>query len=249
MNDLNFPEYKKNGVQPFMVFGFDIWHAGFLTSRFGVLIGIPINFTYTDKSTVDKESIAINNEPVNWNREDSQQLIDSLILSDDAKKYAIAREILMSDGHNLTIQSLTSSIIAGTCYGFTAHMNDSLNNWAKPRILRLSFYSIMAAFFWGLYTMQKDALIRYTESGVDEHLAQLGPAYVKGGHEFYDKIANRNAALRTLLGPSGQNLYTANGNDVIWLRQKKLPISYRKQFFGDKLKTPEVIATENIQAA
>ncbi|KAF7998416.1 hypothetical protein HCN44_009814 [Aphidius gifuensis] len=239
-DDLKLDEYKRVIIKPFMVFGFDVWHAGFLSSRFGSLIGLPINFTYTDEKLINKESILINNEPVEWNSEEAKQLIDSLMLSEEAKKYAIAREILMTDNTNVTTQAIVSSLLVGACYGFTSHLNESLKNFQKPQSLRVLFYGIMGTFFWGLWTMQKDAWTRYIEADVDKLLAQLGPVYVKGGHEYYEKLAKRNAALRRLLGGEGQNLYTANGNEVIWLRQKRLPVSYRKQYFGDLLKNYEV---------
>lgn len=246
IDDLSLDKYKRIGIQPFMIFGYDVWHAGFLSSRFGALIGLPINFTYTDKDSINKESILIDNDPVDWNREDAKHLIDSLILSEEAKKYAIAREILMTDNSNVTVQAIVSSLLIGTCYGFTAHLNESLKNFQKPQSLRVIFYSIMGTFFWGIWTMQKDTWTRLFETEVDQSLAQLGPVYVKGGHEYYDKLAKRNAALRTLLGDKGKNLYTANGNEIIWLRQKRLPVSYRKQFFEELLKKNEVT---NVQAA
>lgn len=53
------------------------------------------------------------------------------------------------------------------------------------------------------------------------------------GIRFYDKILKKNVALRNL---TGQNIYTAMGNENYLLRQKSLPLTARKSFFELKKK-------------
>lgn len=42
-----------------MVYGFDIFSAGTFFSKFGVIVGIPINFTYVDVGATDKHTIRV----------------------------------------------------------------------------------------------------------------------------------------------------------------------------------------------
>lgn len=237
LDDLNISEYQQILLKPFMVFGFDVWRAGSLRTRFGALIGFPINFTYESIENVDKQSIVVNNDEVNWERRDAQKLLNSLILSDNAKKYAIAREITMVDSKHLIIESVTIAMLFGSCYGVTAAINDSLNLFAKSRSVRVPFYFLIGGFFYGLWSMQKDLLTRYYEMQCDQDLAQLGEVYIKGGLEFYDQMLKRNIALRTLMGSAGESLITIKGNENFLLRQKRLPITHRKKYFEDQLES------------
>lgn len=46
--------------KPFHVYGFDIVSAGYYKSKFGIIIGIPINYTFTTVDTAsDKPSIMV----------------------------------------------------------------------------------------------------------------------------------------------------------------------------------------------
>lgn len=52
------------------------------------------------------------------------------------------------------------------------------------------------------------------------------------GVRYYEKILNRNVAIREL---SGTNLYTTRGNVHYLIRQKSLPFTSRRDFFRAKL--------------
>ncbi|KAK0175705.1 hypothetical protein PV327_009434 [Microctonus hyperodae] len=239
LDDLNLSKFYKALLKPFMVFGFDVWHEGSLRTKYGSIIGLPINFTYYDTESIDKEQIILNNGPVNWNQDEAQKLLESFLLSDDSKKYAIAREILMTDNYNIIIQSVGSSMLTGGVYILSAHLNESLSMFDKPRTIRVFMYLVIVTFFWGIWAMQKDILTKKYESSVDEKISQLGVKYVKGAIEFYDKMLQRNIALRTLLGTQGEGLFTVKGNENFIIRMKRLPITHRKNFFEEKLKNLE----------
>lgn len=53
------------------------------------------------------------------------------------------------------------------------------------------------------------------------------------GITFYDKMLKKNVALRNL---TGENIYTALGNENFVLRQKSIPLTMRKSFFETKKK-------------
>ncbi|XP_011305299.1 transmembrane protein 177-like [Fopius arisanus] len=236
LDDLSFDDYYRLLSKSFMVFGFDVYHMGSLSARTGTYIGFPINFTYDSTSAVKKNDIFMNEEPINWNREDAKQLLESLILSDDAKKYAMAREVLMTKSNQILWHSINSGMLTAGCYGFTSKANASLDLYTRPRALRVILYTLSCLFFWGVWCMQKDSLIRFYESRADEHLAQLGDNYIRGGIEYYDKILQRNKALKTLGGPQGAKTFNTDGDETFLFRQKHLPITHRKEFLEKKLK-------------
>lgn len=63
--------------------------------------------------------------------------------------------------------------------------------------------------------------------------------FIDTGIAFYDKLLKKNVALRNL---SGENIYTASGNENYMLRQKSLPLTIRKAFFEMKKKELEEAA-------
>ncbi|XP_063984832.1 transmembrane protein 177 [Diachasmimorpha longicaudata] len=236
LEDLSFSDYYKTISRPFMVFGFDVYNIGSLCTRKGTYIGLPINFTYDSPSSIQKHEIFIKDEAINWNRDDAQQLLASLVLSEDAKKYAIGSQLLATDNNRIVWNSLGSGSLIGCCYALSSGWNRSMDLFSKPRAVRLVLYSLTCTFFWGLWAMQKDTMIRYYESTADEHLSQLGDKYINGAIEYYEKALARNKAFRTLLGADGAKSFNTDGDETYFFRQKHLPFTARKEFFEKKLK-------------
>lgn len=81
--------------------------------------------------------------------------------------------------------------------------------------------------------MCKDALQGFYEEKVDRELKALNPVFAEGGKVFYEKLLERNKALRVLMGKEGESTYTVTGNENFFLRQKHLPLVQRKAFFEE----------------
>ncbi|XP_035735708.1 transmembrane protein 177-like isoform X2 [Vespa mandarinia] len=94
MDDLKIPENTQSLIKPFYVFGFHPFHAGTLNKTFGGIIGIPSNFLFRDTADAAVEKLVINNKELDQMNVKANDLFDSLILSENAQKYVIAREIL-----------------------------------------------------------------------------------------------------------------------------------------------------------
>lgn len=62
---------------------------------------------------------------------------------------------------------------------------------------------------------QQDSTTVNHEISADERAANVSPSYAEGGLEFYEKILQRNTALRQLMGKEGEDLYTVFGNDQV----------------------------------
>lgn len=56
---LKVSDFDRRLLKPFTVFGFDMWSAGSLQSKWGGIVGIPINFTYLDGNTIAKHDILV----------------------------------------------------------------------------------------------------------------------------------------------------------------------------------------------
>jgi hypothetical protein len=81
----------------------------------------------------------------------------------------------------------------------------------------------------------------------DEKLASFGKGFIEAGYRFYDKLLKKNIAVRELTGDHSE--YTALGNENFYLRQKRLPLTVRKNCFKlklDELKKKEAEGTDDV---
>ncbi|XP_055626359.1 transmembrane protein 177 [Toxorhynchites rutilus septentrionalis] len=236
---LNLSTFEKKFVSPFVVIGFDVFNAGYMKSRFGGIVGIPINFEYGSAADIEKSEVVLCDQKINWSSEGGKLLEESLVLSEDEQVFGIAREILILNTHKKLIQSIIPAASWMFVYGTAATMNARGNFYARPLSLRLVLYAICSAFGYGIYSFATDMCEIHYDSDVDKQLAVLGPDVIDAGARFYDKILKKNVALRKL---TGENYYTAKGNINYMIRQKTAPLTMRKEFFVSGYK--EFIAKE-----
>jgi len=236
------PQDERILYKPFSVYGFDIFHAGNAFSKFGCSIGLPVNFSYKDVDSIDKQNIKILGESVQWSLQEAKDFLDALVLSENAQLYAIAREMRMTQSAKLMFDCLYGSIAVYTAYGIGHYLNFAYKFHTKPLGLRMALYGLVSAFVFTNYCLVKDSTQLYYESKVDKELHAKDPLLVQGGLEFYDKILKRNMALRKLMGSEGKHVYSVLGNEIYWLRQPHLPIVYRKSTFENKLDHDEKIS-------
>ncbi|XP_032682687.1 transmembrane protein 177 isoform X2 [Odontomachus brunneus] len=233
MDDLKLPDNVRNVIKPFSVFGFDMFQAGTLAAKHGAVLGIPVNFIVT--AEVLRQELQIKDEPLDWTRQDAKIFFSSLMFSENAKKFAIAREILRIQAEEPRFNSFRLAVIITVLWAFynaiTLRFQLRGRNVILCRSLYVSF-ALLGAISWiGI----KDYRSYRLDSVHDRALCDLGVEYVRGGQEFYEKMVMRNRALRSLLGKDGEKQYTANGNERIFLRQKHVPIVHRKDFFDSQL--------------
>lgn len=235
LDDLKVHPKLRKTYKTFTIFGFDTYNAGINDTKFGVIIGIPSHFVYKDKKFVDLLEIRIgyDRQPLNPYEPATEDLAESLVLSDKAKKYGIAREILMSQKNLPLYRSLESPLIISS----TAMIAEMLKNHFK--ILQKPFIVVFFAYFglglgsFATWFQLRDSLNTYFEGQVDKQLAKLGPDYVEGGKEFYAKLLKRNMAIRRLMGSEGKRKFNSHGDEINFMRQKRIPLSQRKKFFED----------------
>ncbi|KAL2740585.1 transmembrane protein 177 isoform X1 [Vespula squamosa] len=186
MDDLKLPENTQSLIKPFYVFGFHPFQAGTLNKMFGGIIGIPSNFLFHDTADAAVEKLVVNNKELDRMKEEANDLFNSLVLSKNAQKYVIAREILKI-----------------------------MSNEKKPsyrRILYL-FFTLIGCAFWIAF---KDAVRCRIDASIDENISKLGSNYINGGKEYYEKELKKNIALRSLMEKDGEKCYYIDGNEKHW---------------------------------
>lgn len=235
MGDMKLSDKERKLIKPFTVFGFDMFHAGCLQTTTGAIVGIPSNFGYSSTDDVDRSNVLVNMDQVSWNSEAGKKLLDAMILSEDTQKFAIAREIAYVRTPYVYYNSIFPAAVIAFMYAFSSNCNNRLDLFNRPRSMRVVLYTLIGLFGLGSWAFMKDFTTIRLEAQVDKEVCALGENYIKGGIEFYSKLLNRNISLRTLMGKKGEKLYTTTGNEQYMLRQKHMPLLYRREFIKTQL--------------
>ncbi|CAD0199834.1 unnamed protein product [Chrysodeixis includens] len=243
---LKLPDIQRKLIAPFSVFGYDLFHAGNINSKFGVAVGIPVNFTYKSLEDLEKDNIMANQKPVDWTSETGKKLADALILPEKVQEFAICREIMMTQNNKVIYESTYPFTCIFFAYNASLYLNKRLNLYMAPPLARGVLYSIIGMFSAGVYFLMKDMTEVYYETDTDKRLCELGPEFVECGKIFYEKILQRNQALRELMGSEGEKKYSKLGNENFGIRQPRIALIHRKQFFESKLKELQGVSDPEI---
>ena len=201
--------------------GHEPFHAGSVASPWGAIIGLPFFFGETKEFKI-KDLRLQGKDTIDWIIE-GRDLLDSLVLTDSAKKFAIMREIYSLNYTNV----ITNAIISASCIllpaKFAQKVNYSSNAFEKlllrQRNLRyLAFYA--GAYI--LYRLLKDPLKHLSDGNADRKSAETSIEYLSGGIEFYEKTLMKNKALQELSN-SKFRTYDEKGNENYFLLTPKLP--------------------------
>lgn len=232
--------------RPFMAAGFDVYSIGTL-GRFGIHLAIPVNFTYDRVEDIDQYNIKVNLESVIWESDAGKQLLNALVLPENAQMYAMAREVKTRSSFKLFFDTFYAGAACLCTYGFSRYINRQFNLFSKPRSVRIIGYTLVTLLNMGNYAMAKDLTQCYYEKRIDEELRDKSPVLAEGGKVFYTKILERNKALRDLMGKEGQNIYSVLGNENYYIRHKHMSLVHRKQIFEPKQETQEPVELTNEQ--
>lgn len=168
---------------------------------------------------------------VPWETEEGKLLLKSLILSEKAQMYAMAREIQIRQTPKYFIDLFSSVTAFIVAYGVGNNLNTKFNLYTKPRPVRFIMYGLLGCFALSNYIFITDFTQLYYEKQIDEYLKNKNKIFKEGGKEFYESTLNRNIAFRKLMGKVGESNYTSLGNENYMIRQKHLPLLQRKDFF------------------
>ena len=189
------------------------------------LIGIPDFFHYKSVEDVPMERMRIGESHGTGDddmlltgsqieSEHGQMFADSLVMSDKAKKFAMAREIERTRQIPYMTHAVFSFSFILLLYNSARIVNKRAGLMTKPPIMRGFMYLSLLPTFILTYCLSKDAYNRQVDREVDRLTASIGPDYSAGGTEYYSKMMNRNVALREFQGESGKSKFNRHG-DVI----------------------------------
>ena len=122
---------------------------------------------------------------------------DAMVLSPEAKKFALARELKkVGYGPQYYFSFLHASWILFT-YNIARHGNQKLGLFKKGRkpLFRLMWYAGLAPTMVLSYFLAKDLISRQIEKASVSAAAGLGPTYAKGGEEYYNQMLLRNKCI------------------------------------------------------
>ena len=129
---------------------------------------------------------------------------DTMVLTSEAKKFALAREVKkVGFGPQYYFTFLNASWIL-LAYNIARQGNRKLGLFKKGvsrPVYRLMWYAGLAPTMILSYFLAKDLVSRQIEKISVSAAAGLGPAYAKGGEEYYNQMLLRNKCLRKFEEP------------------------------------------------
>jgi len=204
------------------------------------LIGLPDYFHYESVADVPLERMRIGESHGSGDEnilltgsqiesEHGRMFSSNLVLSDKAKKFAMAREIERTRQIPHMTHAVFSFSFILLLYNSARIVNKRAELMTKPPIMRGFMYISLLPTFILTYCLSKDTYNRQVDRELDRLTAAIGPDYSVGGEEYYSKIMARNVALRELQGESGKSKYNRHG-DIIQgiIRVKTVSLTERR---------------------
>lgn len=222
-------------IKFFNVHDIEMFHAGSTYTKYGGLVGIPMNFEYNDIDQISNGNISIQSASLQWDAEATEEFHKSLVLSENAQKFAIAQQILKVVTFDPIIKGL--NVFADAIIGIVTYelLCSKLKVTKQQRGKNVLCMSIAAIGAFILISLTHNELDYYRETEVNEIMSKFNDKYIQGGVEYYEKLSQKNRALRVLLGSKGTYIYTPVGNQTTWFTQKMIPISEQIDYFKQKM--------------
>lgn len=177
-------------------------------------IGLPFYFQYDSLKDVKTEEIAVFlDDSVPWTSKNGKKLIDSLVLSENAKKFAIMRQIYFADSHGLTFHSMNLILTFGVYRAMSKYISSKLKHKQVVPIVPMAIAKLIqvvacASIFFFVRNIIRHGL----DAASDLRSLEHGDEYYEGAIEFYSKTIQRNKAFAFFLGNEGKNYFTPAGD-------------------------------------
>jgi len=238
---------EESRLEFFVSFPHNPVHKGSVQLRTGAIIGLPATLLYKSADELAAVELLIDSRVsqrvVNWSSDAGQALLGSLILSEKAKAFVIAREL-----HYITPYDIHVDVALRSLFGILAYTTGSVMNLSlqlsrrfKPWS-RFTAFSLVGASWLLMYVQVNDALCCWRDNRTDRKAASLTRAYAEGGVDYYESVLQRNKALRTLLGSSdGPRQYTLFGNELSTIRNPHVQLTARRDNLMKYLKEYDIV--------
>lgn len=136
-----------------------------------------------------------------WNETSAtniEEIYNTFILSEEAKKYAIAREILLVNTPEVYINIVVPVAIPFLIDKFATHASIQSEIAKLPSNARSTFYvliCVLGIVIWRSFRMK---LQRYYENKAECNISKLGEDYIRGAVEYNTKTVQRNLCSATI---------------------------------------------------
>ncbi|KAL8183116.1 UNVERIFIED_CONTAM: hypothetical protein K2H54_018089 [Gekko kuhli] len=235
---------SEDNYQAFVAFSFHPVSAGIPWLPAGCVVGIPVSFggTADDEHGIVSHVVVAEGKAVDWKSTEGQALKEALILSLEAQKFAIAREVMYLQNNSPLIHAAVAPMCLAGTYVSAVAVKQLLGLYSGPVVLRCLYNLAAAAIGFVGYCLSYDTVSRALDYRTDRSTATISSDYAKGGVEFYNKILDQNKTLRTLMGKQGEKMYAPNGNlfPRYWFRLKHPPYTSRRDVIVSILSTSQV---------
>ncbi|XP_033990321.1 transmembrane protein 177 [Trematomus bernacchii] len=213
----------------FASYGFHPVGAGVPWLPVGAQIGIPANFNSTsdDSKGITNRTIFINGKVVDWSSEVGSALQEALVLSLDAQKFAIAREVARLQSAGPVLNAAVAPVCLGGVWVSSVLMKQHFRSLLFRGGVNILALGLGAVSFF----LASDSVRSWSDYSSDRRAAGVSRVYAQGGVEFYDKMLSRNQTLRSLMGQKGVEMYSPSGNlfPANLLQLNQTPYTARRQ--------------------
>ena len=164
-------------------------------------IGLPFYFEYKELEDIDEdEFVFISEQAPNWEREDGKQFLENLVLSENAKKYAIAESIALAYSYENLLRCTYPifSIIYST-FSFLRMDTILQEKWKVSAAIRRFCSTLFgASILLSWLLLFKLGVDEYTKGVINDFINELATKqdYIDGGIEYHSKNHKRAILLR-----------------------------------------------------
>ncbi|XP_015792289.1 uncharacterized protein LOC107368908 [Tetranychus urticae] len=231
--DVKMLEKKKMAIKFFIVKSLDVITLGYLDMAHGARVGLPYTFIYDKEEDVDPAVVtSIVGEKrfidQDWYKsENGQKLIRTIILSKEARKFAIARGIIHADSiEAILIDFFTLFMVASTIAAYSLMESKMILLFGKAAGLTILSVILACTLIPVFVTIKSiiahDCMMRSD----DRTLKQPNNDYRLGAIEYYEKLIERNKLMRELL-VDGPERYNEDGSPFAAFKKVVIPLKDR----------------------
>jgi len=248
MSDLELSQEEEGNLSLFMTNGNEPYSWGELRDDTNAMLGLPFWYQFRDSTEVPLKQMTYGRKGTSISKQlsDEEQssvhaknLKEGMALSDKAKKFGLAREIIkVKELQPHTQQGGLAAASVMICYLAAKTINDKMGlfRMVAPWI-RGANYIFTMNMTAALYIASKDGFNRKVQGSLDQRAASISKEYAEGGIEYYTKQMQRNAAKRELV--LGQDkIYSLKGEEAYELiRRRNKPLHERRDICEEALKS------------
>ena len=154
----------------------------------------PISYGYSKYTLCQKVLLCL---PYYFNYGSSDNVDKNVILTDNAKKFGIARELQRASMGIRRLETYFGMVLLCSTYICSRVINTKFNLLRLKFTSRLIPYLSLVLFHFGFMWNFSNSVLRAThEHELDDMIARISENYATGGVEFYAKERDRNLASR-----------------------------------------------------